>query len=375
MIYLDNAATTFPKPKCVIEATTKCIKEYCGNPGRSSHRLSLKTSEKIYEARERISDFLGISNPESVVFTQNATHALNLAIKTTVTPNSHVLISDIEHNSVLRPVHSLKNKIGVEYSVFESKGNLEENISSKITPKTKYIISSLASNVIGREIHLMELSEIAKKYGLSLITDASQLIGHKKINLTDTPCDVLCAPAHKALFGIQGAGFCVFMDKLKRDTIFEGGSGNDSKNLMMPEFLPERFEAGTLSSPAIISLLSGIEFINRVGIDEIEEKIFFLTEKYADVINSIKNAILYEYGNGVISFNILNTPAENISKELDKYGICTRSGLHCSPLAHKTVGTLNIGTVRISLSYLNAKKEIDEFYKRLKEIAKNYSRG
>lgn len=373
MIYLDNAATTFPKPRCVIEATKECIKQYCGNPGRSAHRLSIKTSEKIFEARERISNFLGISNPENVVFTQNATHALNLAIKTTVKPNSHILISDIEHNSVLRPVHALKNKIGVEYSVFESKGNLEKNISSKITPDTKYIVSSLASNVIGREISIKELSEISKKYGLCLITDASQLIGHKKIDLRSTPCDVLCAPAHKALFGIQGAGFCVFMDKLERDTIFEGGSGNDSKNLLMPEFLPERFEAGTLSSPAIISLLAGIEFINEVGIDAIEEKIFFLTEKYAEVINSINNAILYEYGNGVISFNISNTPAENISKELDRFGICTRSGLHCSPLAHKTMGTLNIGTVRISLSYLNTKKEIDEFYKKLKEIAKSYS--
>ena len=370
MIYLDNAATTFPKPKCVIKAAKECIEEYCGNPGRSSHRLSLKTSERIFEAREQISAFLGVSSPENVVFTQNATHALNLAIKTTVKPNSHILISDIEHNSVLRPVHSLKNKIGVKYSIFESKGNLEENISSKITPNTKYIVSSLASNVLGREIPIKELSRISKKFGLSLITDASQLIGHKKINLSETPCDVLCAPAHKALFGIQGAGFCVFMDKLERDTIFEGGSGNDSKNLLMPEFLPERFEAGTLSSPAIISLLAGIEFINEVGIDAIEEKILLLTEKYAEVIHSVKNAVLYEYGNGVISFNISNTPAENIAKELDKHGICTRSGLHCSPLAHKTAGTLNIGTVRISLSYLNTKREIDCFYKRLKEIAK-----
>ncbi len=373
MIYFDNAATTFPKPKCVLKATNRCIKEYCGNPGRSSHRLSIKTSEKIFEARECVSDFLGVSNPENVVFTQNATHALNLAIKTTVKPNSHILISDIEHNSVLRPVHALKNRIGVDYSVFESSGNLEKNICSKITPNTKYIVSSLASNVIGREISLKELSDISKKYGLSLIVDASQLIGHKRIDLKETPCDVLCAPAHKALFGIQGAGFCIFMDKLNRETIFEGGSGNDSKNLLMPEFLPERFEAGTLSSPAIISLLAGIEFINSVGIDEIEEKLFFLTEKLADVIHSIKNAILYEYGNGVISFNISGAPAENISKELDKFGICTRSGLHCSPLAHKTVGTLNIGTVRLSLSYLNSKREIDEFYKQIKKISRSYA--
>ena len=162
------------------------------------------------------------------------------------------------------------------------------------------------------------------------------------------------------------------MDKIKRETIFEGGSGNDSKNPMMPEFLPERFEAGTLSSPSIISLLAGIDFINGVGIEAIEEKISFLTERLAEAIDSIKNAVLYEYGNGVISFNIAGIPAENISVELDRCGICTRSGLHCSPLAHKTIGTLNIGTVRLSLSYLNKRREIDEFYKKLKYISKRY---
>lgn len=373
MIYFDNAATTFPKPRCVTKAVTECIKQYCGNPGRSSHSLSLRTSEKIFETRECVASFIGIENPENVVFTQNATHALNLAIKTTLKPDTHVLISDIEHNSVLRPVHALKEKLGISYSVFNSSGNIRESIISQITPKTKYIVSTLASNVLGREISLKELSDVSHEYGLSLIIDASQLIGHKKIDLKETPCDVLCAPSHKALFGIQGSGFCVFMDNLPRETVFEGGSGNDSINPLMPEFLPERFEAGTLSSPAIISLLAGIRYIEKTGIDEIEEKIFCMTEKLADVIGSVKNTVLYEYGNGVISFNVANTPAEIISEELNKVGICTRSGLHCAPLAHKTIGTLDIGTVRLSISYLNTSKEIDEFYKRIKSISSKYA--
>ena len=173
MIYFDNAATTFPKPKCVLDAVSDCLKHYCGNPGRSSHKLSIKTSEKIYETREKISSFLGIDSPESVVFTQNATHALNLAIKTTVKPNTHILISDIEHNSVLRPIYALKNKIGIDYSVFTTSGDIRADIEAKITPKTKYIISSIASNVIGREINLGLLSDISREYVLSLITDAS----------------------------------------------------------------------------------------------------------------------------------------------------------------------------------------------------------
>ena len=372
MIYLDNAATTFPKPKCVIKTLTECVKKYCGNPGRSAHSLSMATSEKIFETRERVAKFIGVSTPENIVFTQNATYALNLAIKTTVEANSHILISDLEHNSVLRPIHALSEQMGVEYSVFKTGADMEKSIMENMQENTTCIVSTLASNVIGREVPIKKLSEISQKYGLTLIIDASQLIGHKKIDLSNTHCDVLCAPAHKALFGIQGAGFAVFLDDKKRNTIFEGGSGNDSNNPQMPDFLPERFEAGTVSSPSIISLLAGIDFIEGIGIGEIEEKIAFLTERCAEAINSINNAVLYEYGNGVLSFNITEVPAEVIASELNKNGICTRSGLHCAPLAHKTIGTLGIGTVRISLSYLNNSREIDILYKTLRRVSNKY---
>lgn len=372
MIYLDNAATTFPKPHIVIDRTFECIKKYCGNPGRSSHKLSVKISEKIYETREAISDFLGIDRPESVVFCQNATHALNLAIKTTVEPHSHVLISDIEHNSVLRPIHALSVSDGVEYSTFDTKCDIETSIPPLIKENTKYIVSTLASNVFGREVSLEKLSCIAKRYDLTLITDSSQLLGHKAIDLTKTPCSVLCAPGHKALFGIQGAGFAVFSDNLKRMTFIEGGSGSDSKNLSMPELLPERFEAGTVPSPSIVSMLYGIEFIKSVGIDEIEKKLKKLTDRYVELILSNKNAVLYEYGNGVISFNVGNVPSLIVAEEFDKCGICVRSGLHCAPLAHKGLGTIDTGTVRVSLSYLNERKETERFYKVLTSVCKKY---
>ena len=373
MIYLDNAATTFPKPRSVIDGTFECIRKYCGNPGRSSHKLSAKISEKIYETRESIANFLGLECPENVVFCQNATHALNLAIKTTVESGSHVLISDIEHNSVLRPIYALSRQNGVEYSIFDTKGDIEESIPPLIKDNTKYIVSTLASNVIGREVSLKKLSDISVKYNLTLITDSSQLLGHKLINLSKTPCAVLCAPAHKALFGIQGAGFAVFSDKLKRPTLFEGGSGNDSKNLSMPELLPERFEAGTVPSPSIVSLFYGIEFIKKNGLDEIEKKLTTLTERYAELISSVKNTVLYEYGNGVISFNVVNIPSLVVAEEFNKYGICIRSGLHCAPLAHKIIGTLDTGTARISLSYLNEFKETDKFYKALVSVCRKYN--
>lgn len=372
MIYLDNAATTFPKPACVINSVNECIKKYCGNPGRSSHRLSLITSEKIYEAREKIAKLLGIGTPENVVFTQNATYALNLAIKTTIAPFTHVLISDMEHNSVFRPIYSLSRNSSVEYSIFNTTGDIEKNIEPLIKNNTKYIVSTLSSNVIGREVSLEKLSRIAIKHNIALIIDASQIIGHKKIDLSKNCCNVLCAPGHKALFGLQGIGFAVFLDKIKRNAFIEGGSGNDSLNPEMPNLLPEKYEAGTLPSPSIISLLAGIDFIERIGQGEIESKINYLTVRCADIINSIPNSVLYEYGNGVISFNIANVPSELVSRELDRHGVFTRSGLHCAPLAHKTIGTDKIGTVRVSLSFLNKSREIDEFYKILKSVCKKY---
>ena len=372
MVYFDNAATTFPKPKCVLDATYKCIKNYCANPGRSAHKLAIATSEKVYEAREKIAKFIGVSTPENIVFTQNATHALNLAIKTTVTSDTHVLISDIEHNSVFRPINRLKETKNVEYSVFSTLGSVEENIKPLIRDNTKYIVSTLASNVIGRTVSLEELSTTAKKYGLKLIVDASQLIGHKNIDIEKYPCDILCAPGHKALFGIQGVGFAVFCDNLARESFIEGGTGNDSLNPNMPLLLPERYEAGTLPSPSIVSLIAGIDFIESVGASQVEEKIDILTERCECVINEIKNVVTYESGNGIISFNVSDVPAEVVSSNLARDGICTRCGLHCAPLAHKTIGTLGIGTVRISLSYLNEMREIDKLYKSLRSFSEMY---
>ena len=368
MIYLDNAATSFPKPPEVIKATLDCIKNWCGNSGRSSHALSMKTGEKIYKAREAVCELLSAPSPERVIFTSGATAALNIAIKTTVLPETHVLISDMEHNSTLRPICKLKRTCGVSYSVFNSTGNLAENIEKLIKSNTKYIVTTVKSNVTGKEIPLNELSELARRHSLKLIIDASQMIGHKNINLINTPCDLLAAPAHKGLFGLQGAGFLVISDDTIRDSFLEGGSGNESKKTEMPENLPERFEAGTLPSPAIVSLLSGIEYIKRVGLSEIEEKLDLLTERYIEVIRSIKKAVLYECESGIISFNIGGIPAEIVASELNKRGICVRAGLHCAPIAHKKLGTQDIGTVRISLSYLNSFGEADAVYKALRAL-------
>lgn len=372
MIYFDNAATTFPKPQSVLNAVNTCIKSYCGNPGRSGHVLSLKTSERIYEAREAVCNFLNAKNPENVIFTQNATYALNIAIKSMIPDGSHVIISDLEHNSVLRPINALCERNSVKYSVFDTSEQPEIAIQKKLCENTTCIISTLSSNVTGKRIKLKSLSQASKKFGLKLIVDASQYIGHGAINLEECDCDVLCAPGHKALFGIQGIGFAYYKNNEPVKTIIEGGSGNNSQSIFMPNLLPERLEGGTLPSPAIISLLYGIKFINSVGIERINEKLNELTDLCMDRLNDIGGIKIYGGECGVIGFNISDIPSYVISEELDKRGICTRSGLHCAPLAHRRLGTPDHGCVRVSFSYFNKPKEIDKLSKALLEIKSKY---
>lgn len=368
MIYLDNAATTFPKPPCVIRDLNDCIRKYCGNPGRSSHQMSLLAAEAVYNARETVANHFGTDSPECVVFTYNATYALNIAIKSFATKNCHVLISDFEHNSVVRPLEALRKSFDIEYTVFDTDGDIEANIRSCIRENTTGIVCSIKSNVFGYYLSLDLLSRIAKEYGLFLIIDASQCVGHCKINLFETPCDVLCAPGHKALFGIQGCGFAVFKDKVRRETLIEGGSGSESESLLMPMLLPEGYEAGTLSTPAIVSLDSGIRFVNSIGLKNIEEKLESLTNSLVDRLGVIKGIKVYSNTPGIVSFNYKDVPSSYMSSLLDREGICVRGGLHCAPMAHKKNHTENQGALRVSFSVMNSIKCVDTLYKSLREI-------
>lgn len=370
MTYLDNAATTFPKPESVVRKTEECITKYCANSGRSAHSLAIKTDEEIFYTREAIASFLSFPKPERVCFTTNATYALNIAVKSFITRKCHVIISDIEHNSILRPLRSLKEKIGIEYSTFSTDGNIEDNIKSKIRSDTYAIITTLCSNVTGKQIPLKILSRVAKNHQLKLIVDASQLIGHKKIDISKTPCDVLCAPGHKGLFGIQGVGFAVFVTAPPYKTIIEGGSGNNSHSPYMPKALPERFEAGTLPAPSIVSLGAGIDFINEFGISEIEKRMNFLTDLFANTIEKHKSIDVYAKENGIISFGIKNVSSHSLARMLSDKGICTRSGLHCAPSAHIKLGTEKNGLVRVSLSIFNDENDAKALSLALDEILK-----
>lgn len=369
MNYLDNAATTYPKPRCVQSAVQQCLRQCGGNPGRSGHPLSLRAAETVYEAREAVNRLINGRDPARTVFTQNATAALNLAIKTSFQPGDELLISDLEHNAVLRPVEHLSRYRGVRYRVFATGGDLEQSIRSCIGQRTRGIVCTLVSNVTGQELPLSLLSRISRERGLLLIVDASQAIGHLPLDLRRTPCDVLCAPGHKGLFGIQGCGFAYFGDDRRRPTLTEGGSGNHSESLTMPEELPERFEPGTLPTPAIASLLAGIRMLEEEGIGRIGERCQRLTQAALERLESIPTIRVVGGANGVISIVAQGGRNAELSRGLERQGIAIRGGLHCAPLAHRTLGTLATGgTLRISLSYRTRTRQLDQLYRALRRL-------
>lgn len=370
MIYLDNAATSFPKPESVKKELLRCIDIFGGNPGRGSHRLAMLASEKIYECRCKICDFFSTNSPENVVFTYNATYALNMAIKSSYKKGSHILISDMEHNSVYRPIYNLKKTGECDYDIFSSDGDIIANISSLIRKNTDMLICTHVSNVSGRVLPVEEIGKLCKKHGIYFIIDASQSAGHIDVDINKINCNVLCAPGHKGLFGIQGSGFAIFNNRRHLRTFIEGGNGINSKSPAMPYETPESYEGGTLSTPAISSLCAGINFIEEIGSKEITEREETLRNFLLDRLTSIKRIHVQDEKRQCVNTVSFFTPEINsdlLGNMLDEKGICVRTGMHCSPLAHKTLKSPEQGTVRVSISYFNTIKDIDTFTKAVKE--------
>lgn len=375
MIYFDNPATTFPKPQCVVEEISNCIKKYCGNPGRSSHALSIKSAEKIYETRCLLGDMFGAES-ENVIFTFNTTYALNIAIKSFFKPFSHILISDIEHNSVLRPIVSLAKECLCSYSVFCTDGNDEDilnSIKASINDDTAMLVCTFSSNVGVRKLPIKKIGDFCREKGIFFIVDGAQGAGIHEINIRDMKIDALCLPAHKALYGPQGLGIIIFgNDKIGR-TLIEGGTGISSFDTEMPDFLPERYEAGTLSTPLISGLCEALKWLKSLNINHIRAHEEGLYKTACDLLGENKKIILYKmndyYGNTLL-FNVLGLSSATIASMLDKKGICTRSGFHCSPMAHKKLETGESGAVRIGFSVFNTQKEVYSFVEALNKITK-----
>lgn len=375
MIYFDNAATTFPKPDCIKKAAILAISKYGGNPGRSGHKYSIKAAEKVYEVRQLAADFFG-ANPENVVFTLNCTHSLNLAIKGILKKGDHVIISCLEHNSVARPVHALL-KNGITYSVADVSDNdivTLKNFENLITPQTKAIVCTIASNVTGQILPFKGISKLCQKYHICFIADGAQACGVIPVKLSDG-INILCCPGHKGLYGTTGTGLLITDGQFPINAVFEGGTGATSDELEQTPFLPEKLECGTVNTVGIVCLGKGIEFINRLSISYIhryEEKLcnYFIRE-----IKKIEGFKIYRNYNAnyapIVSFSYEKLPSPELSQLLSDYGFALRGGLHCATLTHNFLGTISCGTVRFSPSVFNTQHEVYELVRILKKITSN----
>lgn len=376
MINFDNSATSFPKPDVVKKAVLEAMNRYGGNPGRSGHRISLETAEAVYSARTAAADFFG-AEPDNVVFTQNCTHALNTAIKGTASAGCHIIISSLEHNSVLRPVHAL-SKGTCSYSIAQvshSDSETVENFRKLITPETRIIACTIGSNVTGQILPFVQIAELCRKHGICFIADGAQACGVIPISLSDG-INILCTAGHKSLYGPSGTGLLITDGKYRISPIMEGGTGSASMEKDQPDFLPDSLESGTINTSGAIGLGAGIRFVKKLGTDRIYDHESKLCRLF---IHETKNIV----GTGkmtvyrddrvrsylpVVSFNAAGLSANETAAKLSDMGFALRGGLHCSGLAHTALGTVPDGTVRFSPSVFNSEKEVYALASAVKKI-------
>lgn len=378
MIYLDNAATTFPKPLYVRRAVGEALSNYGANPGRSGHAMALKASEEIYNCRSKAAALFNEENPENVIFALNCTHAINIVLKGLLKSGDHVVVSDLEHNAVMRPLSALKQR-GVEYSVarVSDKDHDETlgNFRNALRPNTKLVVCTHVSNVWGIRLPIERITAMCHMYDIPILIDASQSAGTFDIDIGENKYDFVCMPGHKGLYGPMGTGILITAQHEKLDTIIEGGTGSGSAFMQQPPNPPDKFESGTPNLSGIVGLGKGIDFVSSATTKKILSHEMSLMAHLYDRLSDNPKIILYtpkpdiNILGPVLSFNVKDTDSENVAAYLNKqYGIAVRAGLHCSPMAHRHYGTLEQGAVRISPSYFTTTKEINVLVNALARI-------
>lgn len=380
MIYLDQAATSFPKPPEVVQAMTECMTEYAANPGRGGHALSKRADNMIVQAREQLADFFGFDQPERVCFTANATGALNQAIKGfSFNEGDHVLTTSYEHNSVRRPLEYMKKTSGIEVDYINLKTTEEfdvEAFCNAVRPSTKMIVVSHGSNLTGKIIPIDEIGKIAREQGITFLVDASQTAGIIPIHMEKMSVDLLAFPGHKGLLGPQGTGVLMVSKAVELNPIYHGGTGSSSELVDQPLKYPERLESGTVNTPGIAGLLAGLNAVKKMGLHKIRMHEQHLTEHLINGLKEIDYVKVYGPNKerlGVIPFTIEGIDAQEIAIILDQhYQIAVRAGLHCTPIGHKTIGTSTTGAVRLSVGPFNTIDEINKTIQAVEEIVEGY---
>ncbi|RJP66025.1 MAG: aminotransferase class V-fold PLP-dependent enzyme [Candidatus Abyssobacteria bacterium SURF_17] len=376
MIYLDNAATSFPKPDSVREAILACMREAGGNPGRSSHRLARRASEVVFRTRQTLAELLGVGLSERIVFTANATEALNLAIKGILSPGDHVITTSLEHNAVVRPLHSLVRR-GLELTTIRTNGGpIDPNeVRRAIKSNTRLLVTLFASNVTGTVMPVREIGEIARANEIPYLVDAAQAAGAVSINLAELPVDLLAFTGHKALLGPMGTGGLYIAEGIDIEPLKEGGTGSDSPSPLQPEALPDRFEAGTLNVPGIAGLGAAAQYILERGSDAIMREKLSLSHRLEEALCEIPRVRIHSVTGAskriaITSMTVDGMDSQEVAYRFDRdFDICVRGGLHCAPDAHKSIGTFPEGTVRFSPGPFTTEENVDAAIKAVRRLA------
>jgi len=378
MVYLDNAATTWPKPETVYQAVVECIKDKGANPGRGSHQMAMEAGRVIYETRELLAKLFNVRDPARIVLTCNATEALNLGIIGLLGPGDHVITTSMEHNAVSRPLKALEENGGAEVTFLPCtpEGLLDpRQVEEAMQENTKLVVVNHASNVNGTIQPIEEIGRITKARQVIFMVDAAQTAGVFPLDVEKLNIDLLAFPGHKSLLGPQGTGGLYIREGVELTPARYGGTGGNSESPYLPEVLPDRYESGTPNTPGIAGLGAGVKFILEKGIHEIRRHEQELTKQLLAGLQSIDQVKIYGLHDPlkqapVVSINIGEEGSAEVGFILDRaFQIAVRAGLHCAPLAHQTMGTITQGTIRFSLGYFNTAEEIEYTLECIKKIA------
>ena len=379
LIYLDHAATSYPKPLAVRNEVMRCLCDYGGNPGRGDHALSMKAAEKVYECRERVAALFGVADPERVVFTMNTTYALNLVLKGLIHKGDHVILSDMEHNAVWRPLYQWQQDGKITVDTFRSGAeegsetiHVCEEIQKVLRKESRLVVCSHASNICSLELPVREIARFCHERGLLFVVDGAQSAGHLSISVDEWGIDALCVPGHKGLLGPQGCGILILGKGICPEPLLQGGNGVYSLEGLMTEQLPERYEVGTLPTPAIVGLSEGIKVLERIGIENVAAYERWLCRYAKEVLGNTDGVQLYApwHEGSILLFGMSGWSPEQIGARLNEAGICVRSGHHCAALAHKTLCTPENGAVRISFGVSNRRADVESLWRVLREMKK-----
>lgn len=380
LIYLDNAATSYPKPYAVCDAVKKYMLYCGGNAGRGGYSTAMQAAEGVFDCRMRLSKFFDSPQNGSVFFTMNTTQGINMCIKGLLRRGQHVLISNIEHNAVYRPIYKLSQRGYIDYDCFtvmrgEARLDDEEillDILKKLQRNTTMLICTAASNICSVRLPLEKIGELCRERGVLFIVDGAQAAGHFALSLKKMKIDALCVPAHKGLLGPQGCGAVLLGDEIKMQTLIEGGNGVDSLIGEMSEDAPERYEAGTLPLPSIFGLCEGISAVEGIGIEKIEQHERGLFELARSELSKIEGVKIHcpDYSGSVLLFSVDGYDCERVCAYLSSKGICVRGGFHCAALAHRAIGTSESGGVRASFGIFNGESDVISLCKAIRQMKK-----